>query len=86
MILSSTPLVPHSWGKNEESGDTPDPGSILLHRHVSLGQLLGEEWEIGGHPQTRGRDESLHSLQISDLGFSTLRDTLKRSAGGLSCP
>jgi hypothetical protein len=25
--------------------------------------------EIGGHPQTLGRDESLHSLRISDLGI-----------------
>jgi len=30
--------------------------------------------EAGGHPQTLGRDESLHSLRISDLGIG---DTVK---------
>ena len=35
--VTSTPLVPHSWGKKKETG---------------------------GHPQTPGRDESLHSLGV----------------------
>jgi len=26
------PPGPHSWGEKREPGDTPDPGSILLHR------------------------------------------------------
>jgi hypothetical protein len=32
-------------------------------------QSWGEIEETGGHPQTLGRKESLHSLGISDLEF-----------------
>src|SRR5512137_2573576 len=31
--------------------------------------LGGREREDGGHPQTSGRDESLHPIRISSLGF-----------------
>jgi hypothetical protein len=68
------PQAPHSWGRRKESGDIPDPGSILLHHH-GVGRLqppwspiLGGRGKKAGDTPDPGREE-LHPLRVSDLGF-----------------
>jgi hypothetical protein len=57
------PLAPTLGGRQERSGDTPDPGSILLHLLVhSLFDKEGFQGVlgIGGHPQAPAGTWALH--------------------------
>ena len=43
--IAFQPSGPHSWGKMRRIGDTPNPGSILLHHHsVQPGQPPPHSW------------------------------------------
>ena len=76
--LQSTPWPPFLGdGEDGNLGDTPNPGSILLHMSCHPSPFVKGGFqglpENGGHPQTLGREESLHPLGFLDLSSKVIK-------------
>jgi hypothetical protein len=64
-----------------EAGIQNNPRRAMLRRGRVNPPLIphswGKIWVIGGHPQTPGRDDSLHPLRISDLQITETNKGLR---------